>query len=319
MGRHHPGGLVTAQAQAAAAGSLWPPLLRAMRPYQWPKNVVVFAALTFSAGDAWMPGDPETWWPLLWRTAALMALWSMAASATYLVNDIRDRELDRLHPRKRFRPIASGTLPVHVAWTAAAVLAAVALPLTFVLDTGAGGILLGYCALMTVYSFGLKQVAILDIIILSSGVIGRAVAGGAAIGVEISPWLYVCTSFAAFFFAASKRWAEFRQLGAEAPAHRPALAAYSGEILSQMVVISAATALLAYALYTIESVNVPPNGAMALTIPFVGFALFRYLLLLNGARKTDAPDQILLTDGQILAAVAGFVITAVTVMVVHHS
>ncbi len=310
---------MTADARVVETGPSWPALLRALRPYQWPKNVVVFAAFTFSAGDAWLPKEPDTWWPLLWRTAALMALWSMAASATYLVNDIRDRELDRLHPRKRYRPIASGAVSVRTAWAAAAVLAAVALPLTFVLDTGAGGILLGYSAVMTAYSFGLKQIAILDILILCSGVIGRAVAGGAAIGVEISPWLYVCTSFAAFFFAASKRWAEFRQLGVDAPAHRPALAAYSGEILSQMVVISAATALLAYALYTIESVNVPTNGAMALTIPFVAFALFRYLLLLNGTRRTDAPDQILFTDGQILVAVAGFVVTAVTVMVVHNT
>ena len=310
---------MSAGARAGETGSGWRALLRALRPYQWPKNVVVFAAFTFSAGDAWLPGEPDTWWPLLWRTAVLMALWSMAASATYLVNDIRDRELDRLHPRKRYRPIASGAVSVQTAWTAAAVLAAVALPLTFVLDAGAGGILLGYSALMTAYSFGLKQVAILDILILCSGVIGRAVGGGAVIGVEISPWLYVCTGFGAFFFAASKRWAEFRELGVDAKTHRPALAAYSGEILSQMVVISAATAVLAYALYTIESVNVPANGAMALTIPFAAFALFRYLLLLNGTRKADAPDQILFTDGQILAAVAGFVATAVTVMVAHHT
>ena len=106
-----------------------PPLVVAMRPYQWPKNVIVFAALVFSAGDAWRPGDLDTLWPLLWRSAALFGLWSLVASATYLVNDVRDREADRLHPRKARRPIASGELGVPVA-IAAVVITAVALPLT---------------------------------------------------------------------------------------------------------------------------------------------------------------------------------------------
>ena len=291
-------------------------LVRAMRPYQWPKNAIVFAALAFSAGDAWKLGEPDTWWPLLWRTFALFGLWCMAASATYLVNDVRDREADRLHPRKALRPIASGAVSVPGAIAIAGLLVAVAIPATFLLDAVAGAILAGYIALMLCYSYGLKSIAILDVIILCGGVIGRAVAGAAAIDVDISPWLYVCSSFGAFFFASSKRWAEFRQLGAEAARHRPSLAQYGGEILGQMLTISAATALLSYALYTIESENVPRNGSMALTIPFVGFALFRYLLLLNGERSTDAPDQIIFTDPQILLAVTGFVVTAVTVLVI---
>jgi hypothetical protein len=161
-------------------------------------------------------------------------------------------------------------------------------------------------------------VAILDVLIICGGVVARATAGAAVIDVAISPWLYVCSSFAAFFFASSKRWAEYRQLGPQAAQHRPALARYSGEILGQLLTISAATALLSYALYTIESTNVPPNGSMALTIPFVAFALFRYLLLLNGDRSTDAPDQIVFTDPQILVAVVGFVVTAMAVLIAHQ-
>ncbi|MGI8925046.1 MAG: UbiA prenyltransferase family protein [Tepidiformaceae bacterium] len=307
------------EAEAGAIESAWPALLRAMRPYQWPKNALVLAALTFSAGDAWKPGDAGTWWALLWRTAALFVLWCMVSSATYLLNDIRDRDLDRLHPRKRQRPIASGQLSPGAAVAAAAVLAAVALPAAFAIDALAGGILAGYAVTMVAYSYGLKRVAILDVLVLCGGVVARAVSGAAAIDVDISPWLYVCTSFAAFFFASSKRWAEFRQLGLDAASHRPALASYTGEILGQMLVISAAAALLSYALYTIESENVPANGAMALTIPFVGFALFRYLLLLNGPRRTDAPDQILFTDPPIVVAVLGFVLTALVVMVRHNA
>lgn len=300
-----------------AAGRLRvPPLILAMRPYQWPKNVIVFAALVFSAGDAWTPGEPETWWPLLWRTLALFALWGAVASATYLVNDVRDREADRLHPRKSRRPIASGELSPRVAVATAVTLIAVALPLTFVVDTTAAFILAGYAVVMLTYSFGLKNIAILDLIILTGGVVARATAGATAIDVEISPWLYVCSSAGALFFAVSKRWAEYRQLGADAARHRPALAGYSGEILSQMLNITAAAALLSYALYTIESARVPADGSMALTLPFVAFALFRYLLLLNGDRRTDAPDRILFSDPQIVIAVAGFVATALTVLVV---
>lgn len=310
---------MTGEATVLARSLSWPRLLVAMRPYQWPKNGLVFAALAFSAGDAWKPGEPDTWWPLLWRTLALFALWCMVSSAVYLVNDIQDRELDRLHPRKQNRPIASGVVSPGAARTAAIVLAAVAIPPALVLDLAAGAILAGYATLMTAYSFGLKRVAILDVLILCTGVVGRAVGGAAVIDVTVSPWLYVCTSFAAFFLGSSKRWAEYRQLGPEAAQHRPALAHYAGEILGQLVIISASTALLAYALYTIESVNVPRNGAMALTIPFVAFGMFRYLLLLNGPRKTDAPDQIVFTDPQILLAVAGFLVTAMTVLVVHQA
>lgn len=310
---------MTAETAAITARSSLPALLSALRPYQWPKNGIVFAALVFSAGEAWRPGDPATLWPLLWRTMLMFVLWCMVSSAMYLVNDIRDRELDLAHPRKRQRPIASGLVSARSAAITALALGAVAIPAAFVLDVAAGAVLAGYAAVMLAYSAGLKRIAILDIVILCSGVVARAVAGATAIDVDISPWLYVCSSFVALFFASSKRWAEYRQLGPDAATHRPALANYSGELLTQLLSISASGALLSYALYTIESENVPRSGAMALTLPFVAFALFRYLLLLGGPRKTDAPDQILFTDPQIVLAVAGFLITAMTVMVRHQS
>ncbi len=308
---------MTTETTFASRALTLPPLLEAMRPYQWPKNVIVFAGFVFSAGTAWKATETDTWWPLLWRSAVLFVLWCAVSSAIYLVNDLRDREADRLHPRKQYRAIARGALGVGTATGAAIALLAVAIPAAIALDQLAGVILAGYAAMMVLYSWGLKEIAILDVIILCGGVVARAVGGAVAIDVDVSPWLYVCTSFAAFFFASSKRWAEFRQLGPDAAAHRPALAQYSGEILGQLLTISAATALLAYALYTIESTNVPTDGSMALTIPFVAFALFRYLLLLNGARRTDAPDQILFTDPQILLAVVGFAGVAMAVLLSH--
>lgn len=302
----------------ATRASRLPITLHALRPHQWPKNLIVFAALAFSAGEAWHLSQPDTWWPLLWRSGGLFAVWCLVASAIYLVNDIIDREGDQLHPRKRLRPIASGAMSVRTAWTISIALLIVCLPIAVVLDRAAGAILGGYVLVNLSYSFGLKRVAILDIIILCSGVVARAVAGAAVIDVTISPWLYVCTSFGAFFFATSKRWAEYRQLGPEAASHRPSLEHYTGEVLNQLLTISAAAALLAYALYTIESERVPRNGAMAITLPFAAFALFRYLLLLNGRRSTDAPDQIVFTDPQIVAAVVGFLATAMTVLLVYQ-
>lgn len=308
---------MSAAAQAGRAGGRMP-LLMAMRPYQWPKNAVVFAAFVFSAGEAWTPGDPESWWPLLWRSLVLFGMWCLAASATYLLNDVRDREADRLHPRKRLRPIASGRVNTGTALAAAGVLTAASVPGAFALDPVAGLVLGGYVALMALYSLGLKRVAILDILLLSAGVVGRAVSGAAAIEVDISPWLYVCSSFAAFFVATTKRWAEFRQLGPEAAKHRPSLAAYNAEVLELMLGVSAAGALLSYSLYTIESARVPADGSMALTIPFVAFGLFRFLLLMSGPRQAEAPDRVLFTDPQVLLAVAGFTATALAVLVAHR-
>jgi 4-hydroxybenzoate polyprenyltransferase len=288
-----------------------------MRPYQWPKNIIVFAALAFSAGQAWQAEEASTWWPLLWRAVLYFGAWCLAASAIYLVNDVRDRELDTLHPVKRRRPIASGELSSQAALIAAGVLVLGAVGGALALEWRAGAVLAGYVALMLGYCLGLKSIAVLDVLVLTGGVVARAVSGALVIGVTISPWLYICTSFGAFFVALSKRWAELRDLGPAAAKHRPALALYGSDLLPQLMVATAAGALLSYSIYTIESEHVPGNGAMALTIPFVAFALFRYLLLLSGTRKSDAPDRILFTDRQILASVVGFVVAAVWVLLAN--
>ena len=286
----------------------------ALRPQQWPKNALVGAAFVFSAGSTWEADDAGSWWPLLWRTAALFAAWAAVSSATYLVNDVMDRERDQEHPRKRRRPIPSGRLTVRTALSMAVLLAAAGVASALLLEWRSGLVVAGYFVVMLTYSLALKQVPLLDVLVLSSGVVGRAASGALNIDVDISPWLYVCSGFAAFFLATSKRWAEYRELGENAASHRPSLAGYSDILLNQMLMISAATALLSYGVYSVESVNVPTNGAMALTIPFVAVGMFRYLLLLDGKRRGDAPDQILFTDPGIVACVAGFVVTAAAVL-----
>ena len=291
-----------------------PAWLVALRPQQWPKNGLVGAAFVFSAGSAWDGDDAGSWWPLLWRTAALFVAWGAVSSATYLVNDVLDRERDREHPRKRRRPVASGALGIRPALIMAAMLAAGGIAGATALEWRSGAVTGGYFAGMLAYSLALKQVPIVDVLFLTAGVVGRAASGALTIDVDISPWLYVCSGFGAFFLATSKRWAEFRELGEDAAAHRPSLAGYSDILLNQMLMISAATALLSYGVYSVESANVPTNGAMALTIPFVAVGMFRYLLLLDGQRRGDAPDQILFTDPGIVACVAGFVVTAAAVL-----
>ncbi len=289
-------------------------LVEAWRPRQWPKNLVVFAALVFSAEQAWELESPGSVWPLFWRTAALAACWCLVSSAVYLVNDLCDREADRLHPRKAGRPIARGAVSPSWAVVTAVAMAAAGVAASAVLDLTAGAIVAAYLLVMTAYSLGLKAIPVLDILLLSGGVVARAVAGAAVIEVTISPWLYVCTSFGALFLGVSKRWAEYRQLGAAAADHRQSLGEYSGPTLEHMLMMSGAGALLSYALYTIEAPTVPENGAMALTLPFVVFGLFRYMLLITGGRAEDAPDQVLFTDGQIVASVAGFLAVAVGVL-----
>lgn len=306
---------MTAEAHVLVMRSSLPAVFRALRPYQWPKNLIVFAALIFSTGAAWQPSEPATWWPLMWRSGAVFVLWCLASSATYLWNDVRDRENDRQHPRKALRPIAAGEVSPATAIALAIILLAIALPLAFAIGPVAGSMLTGYVVVMGLYSLGLKEVAILDIVILCAGVVARAVAGAAAIDVTISPWLYICSSLGAFFFSSAKRWAEYRQLGGAAAAHRRSLAHYDAELLGQMVTISAAGTLISYVIYTIESSHVPGNGSMALTVPFVAFGLLRFLLLIRGPRQADAPDRILFTDIPILLSMVGFVAVAMAVLI----
>lgn len=291
-------------------------VILAMRPFQWPKNLIVFAAFLFSVGDAWTPADPESWRPLFARASALFLAWCLVASAGYLVNDVHDAPLDRQHPTKRFRPVAAGEVQPAVALWTAVILGAAGTALALSVSWLAGTLLATYAAVMLAYTFALKGTPVLDVVFLSAGVVLRAAAGAVVIDVAISPWLYVCSAAAAWFLAVSKRWAEVRMLGAEAGNHRPALAKYPTPVLDQMLAVSAGAALVSYALYSIESVNVPSNGAMALTVPFVAFAMFRYLYLLAGPRRGDPPDRILFTDPAIVASVLGFVATAVTVLAI---
>ena len=255
-------------------------LLEALRPRQWTKNLLLFAGVLFSRQIA-VPG-------LALRAIEGFFAFSLVASASYLLNDLRDRESDRQHPRKRHRAIASGRLSPGVAAGATVVLIAVGAGLAWGLGTRFVAVLAGYLVLNLVYTSVLKHQVLLDVFAISTGFVLRAIGGvelllPVAPGTELSPWLLVCTFFGALFLALSKRRRELAGAGEHAPRQREVLERYTPELLDGLLAVSAAASLMGYALYTIWPGTVAKFGTEALlyTVPFVAYGIFRYLYLVG--------------------------------------
>jgi len=282
-------------------------LLVSLRPHQWTKNLFVLAALGFS--KHLFDGDAAT------RAGVALAVFCLLSGAVYLVNDLADAERDRLHPSKRTRPIASGALPVSVARTAAVLLLALALAAAAALSVGFLLCALGYVALNLAYSFGLKNVVILDVLAISLGFVLRAVAGAYAIEVVFSDWLLVCTILLALFLALAKRRHELVTLE-DAAAHRSILAEYSPYLLDQMIAVVTASCLTAYAFYTLapETVEKYRTDRLAYTIPFVIYGIFRYLYIVHRKEQGGSPSDVLLTDRPLLVAVALWAVAVVAIV-----
>jgi 4-hydroxybenzoate polyprenyltransferase len=275
----------------------------ALRPRQWLKNLLVFAGLVFAA----KLGDAGRWLEALAAFGAYCAI----SSAAYLVNDLRDREDDRLHPVKRARPIARGELSPRGAVMLAAGLAAVALVLAGVLGRLSVAFLLAFAALQAAYTLSLKHVVLLDVLVIGSLFVIRAAAGAAAVDVRISPWLLLCTALLALFLALAKRRGELVLVGAQHTPGRPVLEGYSLELVDQLVAIVAASTVIAYSLYTLTARD---SKALLATVPFVIFGVFRYLLLVHRDEIGEEPEQVLLTDLPIIVAVAGWIVTAAAIL-----
>ena len=293
-------------------------LVAATRPKQWTKNLLVFFALFFTIGEEWRLGDIDAAVSNAAKSTLAFALFCGITGAVYLVNDILDAEQDRLHPTKRGRPVASGALPVSIAWAAAAALALPSLGLSFVLEPLFGWVVLGYLALMAAYSTVLKRVILLDVFSISGGFVLRAVAGAAALQVPISPWLYTCTGLGALLIALGKRRTELVQAGDSAGSQRDTLEQYTEPILDQLIAIVAPSTLLAYTLYTFTAPNVPDNHAMMLTIPFVVYGLFRYVFLVHHTSLGESPEEILITDVPLIASIVIWLISAAAVLVLFR-
>ena len=270
-------------------------ILLSLRPRQWTKNGIVFAALVFARRVF----EPV---PFLQATAAFL-LFCAASGAVYLVNDIMDVEQDRLHPRKRHRPIAAGDLSIPLAWGVAGGLVAATLALAYLVRPLLAGLILAYFVLQFAYSLVLKHQVILDVFTIAAGFVLRAAAGAVAIGVPISPWLYVCTILLALFLGLAKRRAEIMLLNTEAGSHRRILEEYSATLLEEMIAVVTSSTVMAYSLYTFSAENLPRNHSMMLTIPFVLYAIFRYLYLVYRKNEGGSPEQLLLSDVPLLVCI----------------
>lgn len=268
-------------------------VLLSLRPRQWVKNFFVFAGLIFSQ---------SLFTPLVWPALAAFAIFCALSGAIYLFNDLADVEKDRLHPTKRRRPIASGALSVPAAVALGVLTLVGSLVAAYALSARFGVVATVYAALLTAYSVWLKHVVILDVLTVAIGFVLRAVAGAAAIGVEISGWLVICTILVALFLALGKRRHEYLTLHGDAAAHRPILAEYSESFLDQMVAVVTASTVTAYALYTMSPDTVAKFHTrwLPLTLPFVLYGVFRYLYLLYRRDLGGNPSDLLLSDRALL-------------------
>jgi 4-hydroxybenzoate polyprenyltransferase len=283
-------------------------LLVSLRPEQWTKNLLVFAALIFAEK--------------LFDSAALAAAFAAFAifcglsSVVYLVNDVVDRDSDRRHPLKRRRPIAAGDVSVPAALSTAAVIGTISMAGALFVGTRLGLVAAAYLLLMGLYSGPLKHIVILDVLTISIGFVLRAVAGAVAIDVTISHWLFVCTILLALFISFSKRRHELVLLADDAMNHRPILGEYSPYLLDQMIAIVGACTLISYIFYTIspETIAKFHTSWLGLTIPFPMYGLFRYLYLVHRREGGGSPADLLINDRPLLACVTLWVVAVVLII-----
>jgi 4-hydroxybenzoate polyprenyltransferase len=267
-------------------------LFVAMRPHQWTKNLLLFAGLIF-AGH-W--SDTEGWVSALLAFVAFCAL----SSSGYLSNDVADAARDRLHPRKRFRPVARGDVAPQTALRTAAILAGVGLLIAAVLGLETFLLALTYLVVQQAYTRWLKRVYLVDALTIAGLFVLRAAAGAAAVDVSISTWLLVCTGLLALFLTFAKRRGEALTLAAEPGGGREVMRHYSVQRLGPLVTLSAAATCVAYAVYAIVGRD---SLEMLTTLPLVVFGLGRYLWLMQRRDLGEEPDVVLLTDVVLLSCV----------------
>jgi 4-hydroxybenzoate polyprenyltransferase len=272
------------------------PLVRCLRPKQWAKNLLLFAGLLFTLDQAHTAAE--------WlRVSIAFLLFCMVSSAVYLFNDLADRERDRLHPVKRFRPIASGEIATGEAGAVGALLALGSGIAAYSCDPRLCLLLAGYFLLTLLYSFHLKHVVILDVLAIAAGFVLRAVAGTTILGVQISPWLLICTTLLALFLGLAKRRAELSILSDEAGRHRRALGEYTPGMLDQMIATVTSSTLMAYAFYTFNSPTALGHRYLMATIPFVIYGIFRYLYLVHRRNVGGSPASELLADRPLVVTI----------------
>jgi 4-hydroxybenzoate polyprenyltransferase len=275
-------------------------IVESMRPRQWVKNLFVLAGLVFSQ---------RLFTESTWIALAAFAVFCAVSGAIYLLNDVADRERDRLDPKKRERPIASGRLSVGVAIAAAVGLIAGGLVASALLARPFLITVLAYVALLVAYSAWLKHIVIVDVLVVAGGFVLRALAGAVVIAVQMSGWLLICTVLLALFLALGKRRYEYVTLDKDAARHRPILAEYSPALLDQMIAVVTASTVTAYALYTMspETVAKFHTHLLPATLPFVLYGIFRYLYLLYRRQLGGNPSELLFSDRALIIDAVGWI------------
>ena len=282
-----------------------------VRPAQWSKNLLVFAALLFS-GRLFIASDAVA-------VFAAFVCFCLGASGAYVMNDLRDCERDKEHPEKRLRPLPAGRVGRSAALWLAVGLMVAAVVGGFLLNPPFGLLTLGYLALQVAYTFSLKEMVILDVMSIATGFVLRAVGGGVAIDVPISPWLIICTFLLALFLGFSKRRHEIVLLEDGATEHRASLSEYSTYFLDQMISVVTASTVLAYASYTASAEVHAKLGTdkLYVTLPFVLFGIFRYLYLVHQKDEGGNPTHLLLNDRPLQAGVCLWVLTSAVLLYWH--
>jgi 4-hydroxybenzoate polyprenyltransferase len=270
-------------------------LLIQLRPRQWTKNLLVFAALLFTIDK----------WNIHYIQASILAffLFCIISGCVYILNDFVDRHADRQHPEKATRPMASGRLHPGLALSFGAALLTLAFFLALLLNSGFALLLALYFVMNLSYSLKLKHLVIVDLMIIASGFVLRSVAGGFVIGADFTPWFLMCVFLLSLFLAIGKRRHELLLLENDRRAHRKVLASYSETLLNQMSVIVTTLTIMSYSLYTFMSSS---TNYLMWTIPCVIYGMFRYLYLIHVLGKGGKPEELLYGDKGILVCLVVF-------------
>ncbi len=290
------------------------PYLQLLRPSQWIKNLFIFAGLVF--------GRKLTDASSVGITLLGFACLCLVSSLVYIVNDIHDRDEDKLHPRKRKRPIASGKVGVGPAALMAAALFVVGLGGSWWLDRGFGLVATAYLVLQTLYTFGFKHAVILDVISIGIGFVLRAVSGAVLIDVDISPWLVLCTFTLCLFMGFSKRRCELNALAENgeggAERHRKTLSIYTPDLLNHMTTLTGGIAVVSFMLYTIDDRTIEQFGkfgatCLLYTLPIVVYAIFRFAVLVEHG-VVDGPTDVVVRDRPFQIAIFLWIVAALLII-----
>jgi 4-hydroxybenzoate polyprenyltransferase len=283
-------------------------VLKAVRPKQWSKNIIVFAGLVFAEDIVKIEK--------ITLSLFAFAIFCMISSGGYLINDVIDRKKDALHPQKRFRPIAAGRIKPNLAIGLAVVLVLASLWFAFQLNFIFANLILFYFLMTLGYSLFLKNVMIVDVLVIATGFMIRAIGGTVIISEQLSSWLIICTTFLALFLAINKRKAEVVMLGDKATKTRKTLRKYNSNLLDQMINTVTSACLISYALYTLDTETVYKFGTRNLifTLPFVIYGLFRYLYIVHHKKIGESPEIAIFSDIPIIICVLLYGLTIAVII-----